>query len=662
MSDAYRHEIDGLRAIAVLSVVLYHGSAELVPGGFVGVDIFFVLSGYLITRILMQDAKSGGISIAKFYARRIQRIFPALFFMLAGVCGVGWFLFLPDTYVQTAESMTAAVLWVANWYFLSELDYFSPAAEKHPLLHLWSLSVEEQFYVVFPLVLMGGIRFFPKRLFVVCLAALVFSFVASCVFVLGNKEKFAFYATHLRAWELLAGALLAIHVPKSRIATSASGLCALLGVGLLVAAIFGYSSLTPFPGVAALAPIVGTVLLLVSTRNRPQGLETRVLSWAPLRAIGLVSYSWYLWHWPVLVIVRHLSITEPPHAYLLAAALLSIVPAILSWRFVERPFRTPRVKSGGTTKPIAVGISISAVFCAFAVSVMQTSGFENRLPETAWIALKASKDISAVEKCHADYRVAWSVKARTCRLGPVDQSDNPTFLVWGDSHAQAMSPAFDRAAELMGTNGILVARGGCPPLIGINQNRQGFHDCAETFDGILGALKRNPDLTHVFLVARWAIYATGTRYLREVGAPVTIIDRDRLDDTLRPNSEVFNRGLDRTLTKLSALGVQVYFVAQVPEAEGSVPHAQARSIWNNTPFTLDPLRSDYDARQVTVNRALMSAATPIRKIELWPLMCDEVVCPLVRNGVPIYRDGNHLTQKASLALAPAIAAYLPGRD
>jgi peptidoglycan/LPS O-acetylase OafA/YrhL len=344
----YYPHIDGIRALAVLPVVLFHILAGLCPGGFAGVDVFFVISGYLITGGILRDLAKDRFTIRNFYYRRIRRIMPAYFAMIIGVFAAGCALYYATPLINLGETVTASTLFMANVHFWNMTgDYFAPQLHSNALLHLWSLSVEEQFYLFIPL-LCAFLWKVNRRLVAPVLAVLAVSSLTGAVYtVMIHKQSYAFYLIHLRAWELLAGSLLAMlpaavcSGPKRNVSSplklQLDTLLAATGFLMVIATYIGISSKTPFPGLAAIPPVVGTALLI---RYGQSGAVRRVLSWRPFVATGKISYSLYLWHWPVTVFWKYATYDQLYFYDYIGMFLLSFVLGILSWKFVELPVRT----------------------------------------------------------------------------------------------------------------------------------------------------------------------------------------------------------------------------------------------------------------------------------------------------------------------------------
>lgn len=362
----YRPEIDGLRAIAVLSVILFHAGFETFSGGFVGVDIFFVISGYLITSIILREASAGTFTLRHFYERRIRRILPALFFMLLVCLPAAWLWLLPHELNDFGDSLVAVSLFGSNFLFWQQSDYFSADAELIPLLHTWTLAVEEQYYLLFPLLFIALWRFGKKPL-LIAIAMIALSSLAFSEWAWRHYPALNFYLLPSRAWELLAGALCAFYLqqsPQKRDQTNLwkTGL-ALLGLGMLFYSILFFDQDLPFPSLATLLPIIGSVLVICFTQA-----DTYIGKWLSVRPmvwVGLISYSAYLWHYPIFAFTRLQSLNEPSLIVMTGLSLLTLLIAFLSWKFVEQPFRQKQVQT--STSPYTVFGIAAAVSLLFII-------------------------------------------------------------------------------------------------------------------------------------------------------------------------------------------------------------------------------------------------------------------------------------------------------
>lgn len=365
MMIRYRSEIDGLRALAILSVLFYHAGFGFIPGGFVGVDIFFVISGFLITSIILKETREGTFSYAGFYERRIRRLLPPVIPVIAFCFLFSFFLLNPDQFSSFVSSCYAIVLFVGNWFFLSAVDYFGGPGDLTPLLHAWSLAVEEQFYFIFPffLVLLASR---PKSIrYVFCASVLLLSLGYSVYLLSQGETEAAFYNSFARFWELMIGAMLAVWNPSKPNQVKAD-LCEVAGVSFIAYAFIFYNAQTIFPGLSALLPTVGAALLIYAAGNGR--FISKLLKSKPMVLVGLVSYSLYLWHWPIIVFTK---LVKPGAGAILMVAglVVSLILAILSYKLVERPFRMKTVaKSTGASFAFAILFMASITSVALALS------------------------------------------------------------------------------------------------------------------------------------------------------------------------------------------------------------------------------------------------------------------------------------------------------
>tara|TARA_X000000950_G_C13869422_1_gene642263 strand:- start:94 stop:2052 length:1959 start_codon:yes stop_codon:yes gene_type:complete len=460
----YRAEIDGLRALAVLPVILYHAGFEWFGGGFVGVDVFFVISGYLISTIIFSEMAEGNFSIVNFYERRARRILPALFFVMAACLPFAWFWMLPQNLLDFGESMVAVSTFVSNIFFWRESGYFANASEFKPLIHTWSLAVEEQFYILFPLFLMIFWRFGIKWVTLI----LVFIFLISLSLAEWASMKYPspnFFLLPTRGWELLVGVFISIYLKYNTHFKShaANQILSLFGFAMIVYSIFYFQKSTPFPSLYALIPTFGTGLLILTAVQST--LIHKFLSIKPIVGLGLVSYSAYLWHQPLLAFARYRFIDQLSDIYLLLLCGLSIIIAWFSWRYVERPFRN----KAKITKQRIFQFSIlgTLFFILVGTLIIHNEGFKNRNYELNQLSTKlawpAEGNISngCISKFGGD---------QYCVVSDVTQPIS--MLLIGDSHANHFFIGLDNYLKQKGENLLMLGAGGCPPLIDVDM---GFH-------------------------------------------------------------------------------------------------------------------------------------------------------------------------------------------
>ncbi|ATH82688.1 hypothetical protein CO724_16505 [Ectopseudomonas mendocina] len=457
----WRSDIDGLRAISVIAVILYHYQLlPLMSGGFVGVDVFFVISGYLITAIIVREVSEGRFSFLDFYDRRVRRILPAALATVFFTLLAGYFILLPSSYAVLGETSAYAALGLANFYFLWNTDYFDAAAEMQPLLHMWSLAVEEQFYLFWPILILLVHKLFgrsPKALPAFLLAAVVVG-LAVAVWVVSKDSKTGFYMIHARAWELALGGLLVYAPLISR--RMVAEIMSLMGMMLVLGSMFLLNTKMTFPGLNALYPCLGAALLLW-----PKSASTwmaRGLSLAPMVFIGKISFSLYLVHWPLLVLYRHYGTGKMPElSEALVLTVFCFLLAYLFWRYIEQPFRKPRQ---GRILNVSAGATAMCFVALIGVGVLNQKGLPERLPSEAQV-LEGFRQRTLVGENGRD---CWSrrttPKSRFSKERCLTLKDNlPNVLLLGDSHMMHFSRALREAYP--GVNFLQITTAACSPVL-----------------------------------------------------------------------------------------------------------------------------------------------------------------------------------------------------
>lgn len=643
LSMEYRRDIDGLRAVAVIPVVLFHLKGSWMPGGFVGVDIFFVISGYLITTVLLAELdETGRLSIARFYERRIRRIFPALFAVLGLSAVAAVLLFLPADLIAYARSLLWTAFFSSNMWFSTQGGYFTQPAATRPLLHTWSLAVEEQFYVLYPLFLVLVLRL-GRRRFGAAIGAALLASLAMSIWAVDDHLKLSYFIAPTRAWELLIGAFLATGtLPAPRSAGLASGV-GLMGLALIGLSLVWFNGSMPFPGAWALVPTVGAALVIYAGTN-DQSLTHRLLGLAVVVGIGLLSYSLYLWHWVTIVFARYYVIRPLVDAERVLVLIASLGLAWLSWRFVERPFRG-RAGVGTRTSVFAGAAVASGLVLAGAFALAHGTGLPQRFTPEALRLAAAENDYGP-----RFYRCMNSI----CSIGA--EGAEPSFMLWGDSHARALVPLFEERAKEAGLAGFMASWNGCPPLLTLRRYEPGFESCTAFNNGVLDRI-RTRHIRMVFLHARWALYVEGARYKDEDGEPAAL----SADLSTSDNAQIVETLLDQTLDTLQQAQVRVVLIAGTPEVGINVPSALARSDARPMPLALAPSASDFTARQ---GRALdiirrVAGKHGVRVVYPHEPLCGDQGCDIIRDQHPLYMDADHLSLHALPYLRPLVSALLP---
>jgi len=650
-APGYRADIDGLRAVAVLSVILFHAEIFGVGGGYVGVDVFFVISGYLIGQILLRDIDAGKFSLVSFYERRLRRIIPALMVMMAATFLVAAFFMMPRDFKELGESGLAASTFLSNVYFYLRADYFDTSAHYKPLLHTWSLAVEEQYYLVFPILLWALKRFLTTWTFA-ALAAFAFASFVFGVYQTGADPAAAFYLPFSRMWELLLGAMLAVRSPPT-LGAGMRNAANWLGIALIGIAVLALTEFTPFPGYAALLPCVGAALIIGA--NGP-GLVGRVLASAPMRGIGLISYSLYLWHWPIMSLLRYYYQREVPAAAWVAAFAALFVISYLSWRFVELPVRHDRARF---TRPrIFVGaFAASALFVAIGAGAWLTRGYPQRLPAQTNAYAQATFDTNPRRSCDradADDMASGDI----CAIGV--EGGAPTFALIGDSMADSLAPGVDAAARLAGRSGVVLTFSGCYSLVDTVQDGD---FCARHTAAVIDYLNRTPSIDTVIVVNRWSSAAEGSRFGEDLRLTwnFAITDAQSQEESPAENRRVLVRALDRTLGALAPR--RIVLVGFAPEQPFDVPRRLGLQSLLGRPLDQGVSRENFEARQAGVREAFAANAQrhAFELIDLGERLCDDAVCRvLTPDNVPLYADDNHISASGAVYLAPAFApAFAP---
>lgn len=655
MIPKYRADVDGLRAIAVLSVLLFHGGSGLFSGGYVGVDIFFVISGYLITTIIVREIDAGNFSIARFYERRARRILPALASMVVATLVAGAFLLTPEALTELAKSTVYASLFSSNLLFYLTSGYFDTPANVRPLLHTWSLAVEEQYYIFFPLLLILIARFGARRYarWLVSLGLLSFG---ACAVITHFHPSAAFYLIPTRAWELFIGSVLSLNVfpaPRSR---RVREIAAALGLALMAWAIFGYSSATAFPGVAAAMPTVGAALVIYAGCGG-DSFVSRMLSVRPMVFIGLISYSLYLWHWPVIVYTRLYTIDSPSPVQIGAMLVFIFAVSILSWRYIETPLRKKRLLA--TPAPLfkASAATLLVLLCG-GLALVLTHGLPDRYGTSFAAHFADDPEWTHWGKCEAAFDTKAGVDS-LCDLGV--HGGTPSFVLWGDSHARALASGVALSATRQGLTGKLASEPACPPLAEIE--RKGRTSCEAFNQAVLRMLGQAPHIKTVILVARWALSAQGTRYRNESGEPVHLVDLDAPRGAHSSNARLVELGLTRTIEKLRRLGKSVVVVRTIPEIGFDVPAAffVAHATGRNANALIAPALAAYRKRTANVAALLkrIAASQPVTFVDPAHYLCSDA-CEVVRSGQLMYRDDDHLSTYGSKYLATAFSKVFSG--
>ena len=641
-ANAYRPDIDGLRALAVLPVILFHAHLFF-PGGFVGVDVFFVISGYLITQIIERDLQAHKFSVLVFYQRRIRRIFPALFVMCACSILLAYVLLIPEELRDFGKTLLASSAFSSNILFYRWSGYFAPDSEFAPLLHTWTLSVEEQFYVCWPLLLrVLSLPWAARWKTLAALSILGGSLTLSAYWV-GHDSNAAFYLLPSRAWELALGALLCLSPLAgffARLPRPVASIASLAGIGLLGLALVTYSAATPFPGWAALLPCVATALIIAAGEGGPS-LGGRILSFRPLVWIGLMSYSLYLWHWPILVF-GHLLANHPLRAAERVGLVgLTFLVSWLSWRVVERPFRHAQVVRATSRTWVLGGLATSAAFIVIGAVLFWRDGLPARGPDVAAIVQELAAELEALDKSKCLARSASLPAIDGCLLGAQASTPGYEIVLWGDSHAAQFAPVFHSIGQRLGVTTRQITKAGCAPLSGVAFGRVDWMrvGCPAFNDDALKEILGDSRVRVVVMAARWDPYVDGSMLLTLGGA----------NPSLNQSHQLFVASLRHVLMALTDGGRQVMLIGQVPLPPAEFLRCITRARFKGWPANgcaIDESveRADTEA---SVNRLLAQAGAGLEAhveiVHPYDDLCRHNGCLVETAERFVYMDKSHLS-------------------
>ncbi len=611
----YRADIDGLRAVAVISVLLFHGGAkEICSGGYVGVDIFFVISGYVITITLNNDLQSGHYSLWRFYSKRIRRIFPALFFTILVVAIAGWFILLPYFFRDFFKSVMAVSTFVSNIYFWKNSGYFAAKAISQPLLHTWSLAVEEQYYLFIPLIMYIVFKYFKGRQFVFFLPIALISFIASC-YAIKVAPTANFLLLPTRTWELLVGTLLAVKPTGLMCSRWINEILAIAGLGLIGYAVFSFSDATAFPGFNALYPCLGAALLIYANENSSTTVG-KILSSRSAVGIGKISYSLYLIHWPIVVFFYFVMLSPPTLKQLAPIAGVSLVLAFLSWKYVEQPFRHLEGEIM-QRRLLAGGVAFIGIFYLLGWVGTKQDGFPHRFPDYAEQKIEGKEQWN-LGTCFFDGNVdpaRWSYDK--CQI---ISGKKKTVLLWGDSFAAQYVPGLVRHKDDSDFNVVQYTAAGCPPVLSYRSYARPW--CTDFNANALDIIRKH-NIDVVVLSALW--------------------------------TDMESRGLEQirsTLDALDKIGVKTYIIGQSPAFSVDV-QVLAFSKGDRSKNSIDSWKVFFDPE---INKVLERADGNHSFIDPVSILCNEGLCPYRDHGVFLYSDYGHFSPEGS---ARAVKKYFP---
>ena len=664
MARRYRPEVDGLRAIAVLAVIFYHFALIQIPSGFLGVDVFFVISGYLITGNIEQDISSGTFKFKDFYARRARRILPVLYTVIICCLPFSWIWMFPTELREFAKSIIAVVLFSSNFYFYTTIGYFSPNVETMPLIHTWSLAVEEQFYLFFP-IFMWLLRAaeFKKKL--TLLLFLTTTSLSATVWLAEIGGGMNFYLLPSRIFELGIGAIAATlspHLDVHRHAIRQS--LATLGAVSIIVSFFIFGDATSLPGFWSLLPTLGTALVILFASEAT--LCGKILTLRPVVAVGRLSYSAYLWHQPVFSFyLLRFGQSKPVYSVLLL--LLTLFISYFSYRYIELPFRNK--ESFSRNMFIGLAPLFAALLIIFGGVIESNKGFVNRWKEeNVSMETWRNEPIPREREC-VGTDSTFVPPDKACIYNAVTM---PEIAIWGDSHAAVLTNAIAEALAPIGKSLKQYAMYSCPPVLDVYTSPQNRTACPRFNQIVFDAILSDPNIKVVILSARWQMYTNGSYFNNGEGG-VTGTSQGyavmlRLNQTGMngPQPQEFVSQLDAEITKLVENGKKVVLIAPIPEVGWRVPDRMEREIFRFGAVGRPQISTSYAVflkRTESFTRNMIKLSVDPRILIFSPsdIVCNNSIanrCVAELNAIPIYKDDNHLSSFGSKLTAQMLLAKL----
>lgn len=640
----YRADIDGLRAIAVLSVVGFHAFPKWIHGGFIGVDIFFVISGFLISTIIFSNLENASFSLVEFYRRRIKRIFPALLLILITTYILGWFVLLADEYKQIGKHIVGGTTFLSNFMLWNESGYFDNDSANKPLLHLWSLAIEEQFYIFWPL-LIGFV--WKKKWGVVAVSAIItlVSFTLN-VYNLERDISSAFYLPSSRFWELMIGCLLAyLLLNKPLLYIKHNNLRSFFGLALLASGLLAITKEQDFPGWWALSPTIGAFLIISASPTA--WVNRKILSNKLLVWFGLISYPLYLWHWPLLTFGRIIEGKTPSYFARFAIVLISIVLAWLTYKFIERPIRFGNYSKLKTVALLTSMFTVGYVgYLCYIQDGYSFRAFPKKYESYTQSITKTDRTVECFEIPYAyETKKNWF-----CNLG--EKTIHPRFFAIGDSHALSVVPALEKYSKEHRTNILFAGTSGCPPLLGIQAIRGEAdiqkNNCQKLNERVFEYVRDNK-IEAVLLIARWSYYTGGTTHPTEF----SFISMDSSKKASKEFSRAsFEYGLNQTIRRYNAIGVHIYLFEDNPQQLYDPKTILRKSgltdrLINKYAVTT----AEHHTNQSWISNQFKRIANDVSGIiNFDDALCNRDLCPLVKNGEFLYYDDDHLSIAGSMKI------------
>lgn len=638
----YRTEIDGLRAVAVLPVIFFHAGFAFFSGGYIGVDVFFVISGYLITTIILGDIAAGKFTFSNFYERRARRIIPALIVVMLVCVPFAYYWMLPRQLTEFSQSLIAVSLFGSNILFWLQTGYFATASDLKPLLHTWSLAVEEQYYLFFPLLIIFISRF-GRRVMLAILVLLGLVSILFAQFQVRRDPDFAFYLILTRLWEILIGSFVSIYLfqkPDVKFDSLIEQALSMLGLVSILYAVIAFNDRTPFPSFYTLVPTLGTALIILFASR--ETFAGKFLSNKLLVGVGLISYSAYLWHQPIFVFARLISIEEPNEILMLVLSFLTLALAYLTWKYIETPFRN-RSKFDRNKIFLFSGASSFLIVVIGGIGVIG-SGFGYRIAPNGMyysdVGQVLQENYGLNKEC--DYKAYRPFERYTiidqCRTGK-----NPKILIWGDSFAMQLVPGI--LASQPNAKIIQMTKSGCGSIIAMQVVRTPRYadDCINFNNDVVGWLKSTKSIRYVVMSSRLSYYLDSENYIA-MNNKVVPVDK-----------KIVLTQMEETLALITSLGKTPIFFGPLPTNGKNIGNCLIKKA-----FYLDGI----DCRIETVQFKDSLIPDFLKKVEIqYPVIwlsdaiCDDRYCYPEMDGVFLYRDEDHLSIDGSVYLGKKLNFY-----
>ena len=665
----YKPQIDGLRALAVLPVILFHAGFDTFEGGFVGVDIFFVISGYLITKLILEDINKKKFNLNNFYLRRARRLLPALFVVILITIPFSVVLMSNDQLIFYSKQIFSVIFFISNLFFWKNSGYFDPESDLQPLLHTWSLAVEEQFYIFFPILLILIFKYLKKK---VTFLLIILSLISLSLSQIGGNFKINnlsssfpflilpfdyfwqagsanFYLPFGRAWELILGSLIALIFKKKRIKQKIiNNFLSTIGFFLIIISIFFYSKNIQYPSIFTLLPCIGTALIIIYADKTT--LLFKLLTFKPLVFLGLISYSLYLWHQPVLSLSKIYFGTELHFFTTFFLIIFSLILSLFSWRYIEQPFRNKKIINDKKFIKILIILVSFLIFFASLIYKGKINSIKKKLPDSIYQTLSISNNnhCFGLKDSHLKKTQKWY-----CEIG--NSKSKISFIVIGDSHASASIPGFDLAAIKKNTKGIVAGYAGCPGLLSIqsirpdNKNK----DCRLLSKKVFNFAKEN-NIKKIFYVSRWNYY-TGDEYNRREFQPIT--SSDNFFSNKKNSKKDLIKGIKYTIKSYNDINIEPIFVYQVPLQlySPNFVYLNAYDFKKNKIDTkkLKKLSVSYKKNLESQNfirkniQILKKDNYKFKEIDLNDLFCNKDKCLIGNKNSSFYSDNDHLSIKGA---------------